>query len=461
MRYAEFRLDEGYKEVTQKFAQQADLDEVKQAIEQFRDLVNRNQVQGNERNIDWWGKQGWDRFQKFVSAKSQQRSQTQQKARRETGRSHTIAENDEWLIVVPLDKDASCFHGKDTDWCTTKPTQEYFEKYFRDNSITLIYFLQKQTGDKWAMAVYEDGEAEYFDREDNELSQSDFDRQTGIDSSRYIDRVLDSEIKTKTDSSRSEMRSQVAELNNLLNQFEQEQDESLIPAIETGLMRTKDTNALKRFLRELASQGDNPFDNSPFELSQNLQNLAAIQAPSYLPYVSNITEKTKRMAIKNDLKTIQYIPNPSLEIIKYVESKDSHMLYQVVDPSPEVVEYMAAKNPFVIFDQRPSQVTSKAFQAATRTHLEDEGINKAYRNLLEWLKHVEDVDFGSKIDEEFYEWLVDEWSGENQKQIISAVVHHIFLRRRMARFKDWARKNLLPKYDFARELLSDFGIKEP
>jgi len=158
MRYTELKLVEGYKEVTQKFAQEAEAEQVKKAIDQYRELVNRNQVQGNERNIDWWGKQGWERFRTFVNAKSQQQSITQQKKRKNTGRSHTLAENDRWLIVVPLDKDASCFHGKGTDWCTTKPDHDYFHVYFLNSSATLIYFLQKQTGAKWAASVHPDGE---------------------------------------------------------------------------------------------------------------------------------------------------------------------------------------------------------------------------------------------------------------------------------------------------------------
>ena len=43
-------------------------------------------------------------------------------------------ENDDWLVVIPLDKDASCFHGKNSDWCTTKINQGNFEDYFYENN---------------------------------------------------------------------------------------------------------------------------------------------------------------------------------------------------------------------------------------------------------------------------------------------------------------------------------------
>lgn len=221
MRYTEFRLVEGYKEVTQKFAQEADPEAVKQMIAKYRDLVNRNQVQGNERNIDWWGKQGWDRFSRFVDAKSQQQSQTQQKRRKNVGRSHNLAENDKWLIVIPLDKDASCFHGKGTSWCTTKPQNDYFHHYFIKKQVTLIYFLQKQTGKKWAIGAKENGDHDYFDINDNLLEPEQFSSQTGINPEKYINMAIGSgtDASKKVKKSRSEIKAQVDKMFQLLDQF--------------------------------------------------------------------------------------------------------------------------------------------------------------------------------------------------------------------------------------------------
>jgi hypothetical protein len=67
-------INEGYKEVTQKFYQQADKSEVDKLINTFRDLVNRNQLQGNEKNIDWWGKQGFEKFKDKVEFQASQKT---------------------------------------------------------------------------------------------------------------------------------------------------------------------------------------------------------------------------------------------------------------------------------------------------------------------------------------------------------------------------------------------------
>ena len=132
---------EGFKEVEAKFISAgADEQTVKDTIQKYRDLVNKNQIQGTERNIDWWGKnKTFQDFSQFVELKSVVPTKTQTKRSKNVGRSITLFEDDSWLVVVPLDKDASCFHGKNSDWCTTKRNQPQFTEYFHDNNIILIY----------------------------------------------------------------------------------------------------------------------------------------------------------------------------------------------------------------------------------------------------------------------------------------------------------------------------------
>lgn len=207
-------LDEGFKEAQTEFAQASSPGEAQERINQFRDLVNRNQVQGNERNIDFWRKQGWEQFNAFVSTKSQEKSKTQEKRSKSEGRSITIHEDPNWLVVVPIDKDASCFHGKNTDWCTTKPYAPYFEQYFYDNQITLIYFLQLDTGNKWAIAAHTDTDkVEMFDKQDKAIDGDTFKQQTGFDPIEYRNKVLGSEeVKTKSAESRQIYRDAITRI---------------------------------------------------------------------------------------------------------------------------------------------------------------------------------------------------------------------------------------------------------
>lgn len=210
MRLMDF-IVEGFKEVEAKFvASGADQQTVKDTIQKYRDLVNKNQIQGSERNIDWWGKnKTFQDFAQFIELKSVVPTKTQTKRSKNVGRSITLHEDDNWLVVVPLDKDASCFHGKNSDWCTTKRSQPQFKEYFHDKNIILIYCLNKQTGGMWAIANYrnvyepepeEDDDSntidpidfpvdasgktvdyELFDQQDNKLTPEQFTQQTGLD----------------------------------------------------------------------------------------------------------------------------------------------------------------------------------------------------------------------------------------------------------------------------------------
>ena len=212
MRLMDF-IVEGFKEVEARFvASGADQQSVKDSIQKYRDLVNKNQVQGSERNIDWWGKnKTFQEFSDFVELKSVVPTKKQTKRATNVGQSVTLLEDDRWLVVVPLDKDASCFHGKNSDWCTTKRNQQHFKNYFHDQNIILIYCLNKQTGGMWAIANYrnvyepedDDDDAmpiefpvdsqgntvdyEMFDQQDKSLTPEQFRQQTGFDPFKLMD----------------------------------------------------------------------------------------------------------------------------------------------------------------------------------------------------------------------------------------------------------------------------------
>ena len=188
MRAKEFFI-EGYKEVTQKYASAgADPTKITNAIASFKEIVNKNQVKGDERNIDWWGKnKSFDEFNNFVNSVDLSRTKTQVTRKKVVGKSINLIDNDEWLVVIPLDKDASCFYGKNSSWCTSKTNQTYFEEYF-GKGITLIYCLNKKTGGMWAIAAAPDltNKMELFDRTDSSLTKVEFKQQTGMNPTQLV-----------------------------------------------------------------------------------------------------------------------------------------------------------------------------------------------------------------------------------------------------------------------------------
>jgi hypothetical protein len=182
MRFFEI-LEENYGLAQSEFARSADAEEVRAAIDQYRSLVSRNQFAGQERDINYWRTQGWAAFRDRVKSVALRPSATQLKRRRVEGRSITLREDAVWLIVVPLDKNASCFHGRDTEWCTvTVGDENRFNQYFHDSRITLIYCIKKASGYRWAIA-YESGSdqpLDIYDRLDRTISGGEFQSQTGL-----------------------------------------------------------------------------------------------------------------------------------------------------------------------------------------------------------------------------------------------------------------------------------------
>jgi hypothetical protein len=314
---------EGYKEAQSEFGAASDADTAKKYIEQYKSLVNRNQVKGDERNIDWWRKQGFEKFKSFVDSKSQEKSITQVKRSKDVGKSHTLMENDEWLIVIPLDKDASCFHGKNTDWCTAKPFRSYYEDYFYDRGVTLVYCLHKNTGDKWAIAAHVKlTEVEYFDKNDKSLKKEQFDSQTGLPSDKIIKMALSVSIQTPINKQRETYKKYIKEIKRRLRGDLKDRDTEL----EKMLWFTKSKMVYKYF-EKLGKRKDYPIQ---------LQMMAMQQNGGYIRYIENPSEKIQLAAVKEDGSAIKYIENPKEKVQLMAVNQYGSVIQFIKNPSEAV-----------------------------------------------------------------------------------------------------------------------------
>lgn len=180
MRFYEFILED-FKTAKVAFANQgADPAAIDQTIATYRDLTRKNQFHGNEKNIDYWAKQGWEAFKNRVDIIAQTPSKTALKRSKVQGRAIELqSPNPKWEIYIPLDKEASCNIGSGTDWCTTKRNQNYFESYFYDKGVILVYLIGNQT--KYAIAMHKDlSQMEFFTKNDYSIKQQEFEAKTGV-----------------------------------------------------------------------------------------------------------------------------------------------------------------------------------------------------------------------------------------------------------------------------------------
>jgi hypothetical protein len=83
-------------------------------------------------------------------------------------------EDEKWVAVRPLTFSASAKYGSSTRWCTTyQREKQYFEKYWRKG--ILVYFINKQSGYKFAGFKGLNGDAEFsfWNAEDQRIDYLD------------------------------------------------------------------------------------------------------------------------------------------------------------------------------------------------------------------------------------------------------------------------------------------------
>ena len=183
-------IDEDYKTTTAKFvASGVDKEQVDVYIKKFRELSNKQKLAGDEKNIDTWAKKTFLDFKNFVDVKETEVAVVANKKaeKKDPGESIDITTDQQrengWNILIPLDKASSCYQGnKDSmsDWCVSKREHDYFDKYFYEANSNLIFCLNDKK-EKWAIEIKSNGSAFiFYDIKDNQISKSEFDKQTKL-----------------------------------------------------------------------------------------------------------------------------------------------------------------------------------------------------------------------------------------------------------------------------------------
>lgn len=103
-------------------------------------------------------------------------------------------EDDKWIVVRPLTFQSSKKYGSGTKWCTTSTSEKgHFERYWRKG--ILIYFINKETGYKFAAFKDVDTEISFWNSADHRIDSI----QLNVDSYLYpiIREVLSSNLTNK------------------------------------------------------------------------------------------------------------------------------------------------------------------------------------------------------------------------------------------------------------------------
>jgi hypothetical protein len=375
MRFVEIYrlLQEGYKEAEKEFSEKSSSEEAKDIIQKYKDLVNKNQVTGPERNIDYWRKLGWEKFKDFVNKKSAQSTLSQVKRKKNVGRSITLEENDKWLIVVPIDKDASCFHGKDSDWCTTKPFETHFERYFYESKYTLIYFIRKEDLEKWAVVFQVKEtlfgnkfvEANWFDKEDRRIDEYHFEQETGLNPIKYIEQSYGSKNIEIIKKARSDWYDEVNDLYQEIKKMTPRKNNS---EIENRLFNVKSPRLTELYIGKV---GESNYSKLFMKMAVNMKG-------AYLFRFLNADDSIRKSAIRKTPDIVFHIDKPSNDMIKLALSIQPKLIKNVTNPDKEMQLIAVKKDGRVLMDidQPDREVQIEALKTANSVYTTDKITHK-------------------------------------------------------------------------------------
>lgn len=335
--FENYLLAESFKIAKQKFSQEAPESEVKEYLDKFKQLAQKNLI---DKDISKWIPKGWEAFKNEIDNNKDQASKTQIKRKKAAGKSITLEENDKWLIVVPLDKDASCFHGKNTDWCTTKPNDSYFETYFYKGRVILIYFIRKTDGAKWAIALNDD--PTFFDENDNSINQDTFQQDTGLNPHIYINMALEKNNANEIDTSREKYN----EIQNRLEHTNWDNLKDRDRQVERDILFIKSEAFALRYFNTIKEKQSG--------IPESILILAIQYAPNTIRNITNPTEKVQLVAINASAPTIRHINNPTEKVqltaiqrnaaaINFIENPSEKLKLIAVKQQPRSIRYI--KNP--------------------------------------------------------------------------------------------------------------------
>ena len=106
-----------------------------------------------------------DDLYKIVDAASQLESRKEVETKAKSG-ANKIYEDERWLVVRPDTRDASCYYGSGTKWCTAMKNAEHFDNYNKKGRLYYLIDKSRDLGRYYKVALYKEfgagGRDEYW-----------------------------------------------------------------------------------------------------------------------------------------------------------------------------------------------------------------------------------------------------------------------------------------------------------
>lgn len=285
------------------------------------------------------------------------------------GDSQLLYEDDSWLIVIPLDKDASCFYGGKTDkaWCFSNTNNSQFEDYFFDKKYTIIFCIQKKKKDRWAIVVGNNNKLEIWDINDKQIDQDIFENTTGLKIKDIKAKVDAVEISSNIERNREKYKKSIDKLDSLIQHVSKGKPDL---EIEKLLIYTKNAKKIKQYIDKVGASDKYSLSFQFvavnihgdfvrfFKNTENLVMIDAVQSnPHSIRWIANSADDSvKLVAVNINGHVIEYLKNASEKIQLAAVKEDGLALGFINNPSDSVKMAAVMQNGFSLqFILNPSE----------------------------------------------------------------------------------------------------------
>jgi hypothetical protein len=137
-------------------------------VSRFEKMVQMNQIIGTEKDINQY--KAISSLTNIITSAEETLLQKQKRKEGE-GEIKKIYQDETYLILEPLTKEASCKYGKGTEWCiSATQSKNYFDEYHNEGA-RFLFVINRKTNDKDAIAYHKNlSNIEIFNANDDEMN---------------------------------------------------------------------------------------------------------------------------------------------------------------------------------------------------------------------------------------------------------------------------------------------------
>lgn len=161
------RLFESYRDVELRFKSENRVDpaEIKEKINLFKELRDKNIINSPDSDINKW-KHNYHEFVNFLDKKLQYKSNKQIKRERKDN-SPVLFNNEKMKIIFPTSMESCSLYRSNTKWCVT---QKRHYSMYQDRYDHVLLFLIDKDNTKYAIAANQYRDIYFYDEKDKKLT---------------------------------------------------------------------------------------------------------------------------------------------------------------------------------------------------------------------------------------------------------------------------------------------------